>query len=91
MKETLELLGLEGFEDRYAPSLRGEAQKVSLARALAVQPRLLLLDEPFASLDLPTKQALRKEIAALLRSLRSPPSTLPMTTWRPWRWPTVSR
>lgn len=70
VKETLELLGLEGLEKRYAPTLSGgEAQKVSLARALAVQPRLLLLDEPFASLDLPTKQDLRKEIAALLRSL----------------------
>jgi molybdopterin-binding protein len=70
VKETLELLGLEGFEDRYAPTLSGgEAQKVSLARALAVQPRMLLLDEPFASLDLPTKQALRKEISSLLRRL----------------------
>lgn len=68
--ETLRLLGLEGFEARFAPTLSGgEAQKVSLARALAVQPRLLLLDEPFASLDLPTKQALRREIAALLRRL----------------------
>ncbi len=69
-REVLEMLGLSGMEDRYAPTLSGgEAQKVSLARALAVRPRLLLLDEPFASLDLPTRQALRGEIAALLRRL----------------------
>ncbi len=70
VREALGLLGIEGLARRYAPSLSGgEAQKVALARALAVRPRLLLLDEPFASLDHPTRQVMRGEIAGLLRRL----------------------
>lgn len=65
--EFLERFGLEGFVERYPDSLSGgEAQRVSLARTLIVQPDLVLFDEPFSSLDAP----LRKKLAADIRSLQ---------------------
>lgn len=65
--EFLERFGLEGFAERYPDSLSGgEAQRVSLARTLIVQPDLVLFDEPFSSLDAP----LRKKLAADIRSLQ---------------------
>jgi cobalt/nickel transport system ATP-binding protein len=58
-RETIERLGLKGFEDRVTYKLSGGEKKlVSLATVLAMQPRLLLLDEPTAGLDEKTKERL---------------------------------
>ncbi|MCK5831816.1 MAG: ABC transporter ATP-binding protein [Methylococcales bacterium] len=62
--EALELVGLSTFLDRQVAELSGgEAQKVALARALALQPKVLLLDEPFSHLDQKSIKHLSKLIA----------------------------
>ena len=67
VREWLDRFGIDGLANRSAKTLSGgEAQRTSLARALVLDPELLLLDEPFAALDAPTKQALIDDLERVL-------------------------
>lgn len=67
--EWLERLGVAHLRQRHARSLSGgEAQRVSLARAFALEPDILLLDEPFSALDAPTRARLLEDFHALLNT-----------------------
>jgi ABC-type branched-subunit amino acid transport system ATPase component len=66
--ELLDWVGLGGFGDRAVDELSGgQAQRVSLIRALAPEPSVLLLDEPFSALDVDLRQRLAREVSELLR------------------------
>lgn len=69
-ERLLEITGLSGYEKRSVSSLSGgEAQRVALARSIAAEPGVLLLDEPLSSLDAPLRKHLRSVIRAIHDSL----------------------
>ncbi|MCL1601189.1 MAG: ABC transporter ATP-binding protein [Actinomycetia bacterium] len=66
-RDLLDLVGLPGFENRVPTTLSGgEQQRVALARTLAPEPSVILLDEPLASLDFSLRQSLLAEMRAIL-------------------------
>lgn len=80
MEKALDLVGLAGFEKRAARELSGgEVQRVALARALALQTKVLLLDEPLSNVD----QATARKVEELLLALPAQGTTVVMTSHDP--------
>jgi len=68
-KRLLELVGLKGFEDYYPKQLStGMRQRVAFARALAIDPDILLMDEPFANLDAQTREEMQEELLKIVEN-----------------------
>ncbi len=68
VEEYLERFGISHLVDRSARKLSGgEAQRTSLARAFAIRPEIIFLDEPFSSLDPPTRESLMEDLERILR------------------------
>ena len=90
LQASIELLGIGHLLQRRPDQLSGgERQRVAIARALATSPRLLLLDEPMAALDLARRQDILPWLSACAMSCGFPCSTSPtrQTNWRGW--PTI--
>jgi NitT/TauT family transport system ATP-binding protein len=80
-EEYLNMVGLEGFENTYPHDLSGGMkQRVGIARALALKPEVLLMDEPFSSLDELTAKTLRELVLDIWRNPTLPTNTFVMVS-----------
>ncbi|MCX6649616.1 MAG: ABC transporter ATP-binding protein [Candidatus Bathyarchaeota archaeon] len=80
-KAYLKMVHLDGFENTYPHDLSGGMkQRVGIARALALKPEILLMDEPFSSLDELTAKTLRDLVLAIWRKPGEPPNSLIMVS-----------
>lgn len=67
-QKYLELVGLKGFENHYPHEISaGMQQRAGLARALAIDPDVLLMDEPFASIDMQTREILQRQLLQIVK------------------------
>ncbi len=81
VRQVIEAVGLAGSEEAYPKELSGGMkQRVGLARALAVQPEILCMDEPFSALDVLTSETLRNEVIDLYTSKATPVNSILMVT-----------
>ncbi len=67
-QKYIELVGLKGFESHYVHEISaGMQQRVGLARALSIDPDVLLMDEPFASIDMQTREILQRQLLRIVK------------------------
>lgn len=81
VEAMIELIGLQGYESKYPTELSGGmSQRVGFARALVMQPEVLLLDEPFSALDCVTARRLRSDFKQLLQTNKTSTRAAVMVT-----------